>query len=46
MISRIIEWSVRNKALVLMLTVLLGVFGAVAARNIRLDAIPISPTCR
>ena len=40
MISRIIEWSVRNKALVLMLTVLLGVFGAVAARNIRLDAIP------
>ncbi len=40
MISRLIEWSVRNKALVLMLTVLLGVFGAVAARNIRLDAIP------
>src|SRR5258706_1733626 len=40
MISRLIEWSVRNKALVLMLTVLLGLFGAVAARNIRLDAIP------
>ena len=40
MIARIIEWSVRNKALVLMLTLLLAGFGAVAARTIRLDAIP------
>ncbi|MBK7645559.1 MAG: efflux RND transporter permease subunit [Planctomycetes bacterium] len=35
-----IEWSVKNRALVLMLTLLCTAFGVVAARNIRLDAIP------
>ena len=40
MIERILELSVRNRALVLLLTLLVSGFGLVAWRRIRLDAIP------
>ncbi|HXG61036.1 MAG TPA: CusA/CzcA family heavy metal efflux RND transporter [Planctomycetota bacterium] len=40
MIRNIIEYSVRNKALVLFLTAIVTVLGVWAARTIRLDAIP------
>ena len=40
MIAKIIEFSVRNRFLVLLLTLVLTGLGIWAARNIRLDAIP------
>ena len=40
MIRRIIEWSLANRLLVLLATLLLAVWGAYAARHIALDAIP------
>jgi len=40
MIRRIIEWSLANRLLGLLATLLLAVWGAYAARHIALDAIP------
>src|ERR1044072_3381972 len=40
MISKLIEYSVRNRVLVLLLTLLLTVLGAWQLWSIRLDAIP------
>src|SRR5262245_49054286 len=40
MIGRILSWSVHHKALVLLLTLVLGGIGAWSLREIRLDAIP------
>jgi copper/silver efflux system protein len=40
MISKIIEWSVRNKSMVLLLTAMLVAAGVWAAFHISLDAVP------
>ncbi len=40
MINRIINWSIHNRSLVLLLAVLLSVSGILALRSIPLDAIP------
>ena len=40
MITRIIEFSVRNRFLVLLLVVIVTILGIYAAENIRLDALP------
>ena len=40
MINRIINWSINNRSLVLLLAVLLSLSGALALRSIPLDAIP------
>jgi hypothetical protein len=46
MITRLIELSIRNKLLVVLLTGIVVVLGASAMTNIRLDAIRTSPTSR
>lgn len=40
MIDRILEWSLRNRFLVLVLAALLTVGGGVAVRNLAIDAVP------
>lgn len=40
MIRRIIEWSLANRMLVLLATLLLAAWGVYSAQNIALDAIP------
>ena len=40
MIGKIIEYSIRNRALIVLVTVVVTVLGVWAAQNIRLDAIP------
>ena len=40
MIVRLIEWSLRNRLLVLLLSVIIAISGIVSAFNVNLDAIP------
>lgn len=40
MIARVIEWSLRNRALVLAAACLLAAWGVISARHMALDAIP------
>ena len=40
MINAIIRWSIRNRLLVLLATVLLSVWGAYSVSTVPLDAIP------
>ncbi|MBN8772555.1 MAG: efflux RND transporter permease subunit, partial [Thiobacillus sp.] len=40
MVVRLIEWSLRNRMLVLLTACLVAVWGATSARHMALDAIP------
>jgi len=40
MVVRLIEWSLRNRMLVLLTACLVAVWGAINARHMALDAIP------
>jgi len=46
MINNIIDWSIRNRLLVLLVTAMLAAWGVYAVRHIPLDAIPDYPMCR
>jgi len=40
MVARLIEWSLRNRGLVLLASLLIAIWGVLSARSIALDAIP------
>ena len=40
MVARLIEWSLRNRGLVLLASLIIAIWGVLSARSIALDAIP------